>query len=280
MKDSMKGVTGRITLLLMTIGSTISTMVAAHDGHAHSAPNQTPPTATVSRPPERSRFQSEYVAPAVLAPHRGQMFKANAQLLEVVYLPRETRIYLYDSTGSPLSARVASGEVIMQVVGNPEYFRNPLRYVAQAQGSPEQDYLAAQVDVTKIRDGDMRVYFDLLNLPAPKERSVRFNQVFALTNDSLVVAVVPLTEVDRPAVARQATCPVMQTGFDHGEPIKLMVGKQVIYVCCEDCIETIKSNPQAYLARVVTYNEPRREAQRVPESPSGISSKCSKGCCK
>lgn len=278
MNDSMKGMTGRVSLLLVAIGLTIPTTIAAHDGHAHSAP--TPPTTTVSRPPVRSPAQTEDVAPAVLAPHRGQMFRSNAQLVEVVYLPRETRIYLFDSTGNPFPARGASGEVIMQVAGNPEYFRNPLRYVAQPQGSPEQDYLAAQVDVTKIRDGDMRVYFDLLNLPGPTERSVRFNQVFALTTDLLTVVVVPLTEADRPAVARQATCPVMQTGFDHGEPIKLLVGKQVIYVCCEDCIETIKTNPQAYLARVAAYNEPRRVAQRVPVSPSGGSSKCSKGCCK
>jgi hypothetical protein len=71
----------------------------------------------------------------------------------------------------------------------------------------------------------------------------------------------------------------METGFDHGDPIKLLVGNQVIYVCCEECIETIKKNPEAYLARTAPYDAARYETQRVPVSSLGREPRCSKSCC-
>jgi hypothetical protein len=275
MKDSKKYVE-RILLAIAVTGWMLPEIVMAHEGHSSSSP---PPPRTGRVGPERSRVQSEAVAPALQAPHRGQLYRSNSVLFEVVYAPRETRIYFFDSTGKPFTARSSSGEVIMQVVGNPQYFRNRLHYVAQPEGSAEQDYLAAQIDVTRIRDGDMRVFFDMRNLPSPQEQSVRFGQVFALTSGPPAVIVAQFTEADRPAAVRQAICPVMETGFDHGDPIKLLVGNQVIYVCCEECIETIKKNPEAYLARAAPYDAARYEAQRVPVSSLGREPRCSKGCC-
>ena len=276
MKVFMKYVAAPIILALAAISSMLPEIVMAHEGHSSSSP---PPPRTGRVAPERRRVQSESVAPALQVPHRGQMYRSNSLLFEVVYSPRETRIYFFDSTGKPITARGASGDVIMQVVGNPQYFRNRLHHVAQPEGSAEQDYLAAQIDVTRIRDGDMRVYFDLRNLPSAQEQNVRFDQVFALTSGPPAVTVAQFTEADRPAATRQAICPVMETGFDHGDPIKLQVGNQVIYVCCEECIETIKKNPEAYLARTAPDNEARYEAQRVPMSSLSRGPRCSKGCC-
>jgi hypothetical protein len=100
-------------------------------------------------------------------PHGGQVKKAEPLTFEVVYRPQEVRVYIYSLMPYPESAKEARGEMLMQVRDNPRVFRYPLHYVAPAAGSSEQDYLAAAVDLTKVRDGDMRVTFNLENLPLP-----------------------------------------------------------------------------------------------------------------
>lgn len=278
MKLSFAKIGKHVSFVMFAASWAWTGVVVAHDGHSHASSSS---SKNDSEPVERGRFQSDYVPLNVRVPHHGQTHKTQWQAFEVVYLPHETRVYVYDYNERPFTARGTSGTVIMQVKGNPEYFRNPLRYVAQPPGSKEQDYLAAQVDVTAIRDGDMRVYFDLVNLPYAQEKNLRFDQAFALTRGTLPVTVAQFTEADRPAVARQGTCPVMETGFDHGDPIKLLVGSQVIYVCCEDCIETIKKNPELYLEKTASLVQTQREEARSRNSQVGnVAPRCSKGCCK
>ncbi|MBI2827214.1 MAG: hypothetical protein HYX69_21290 [Planctomycetia bacterium] len=238
-----------VTLTALCWAALATGGVQAHEGHGGhaAAPAKEPPRADARRadpsPAERQ---------AVTAVHGGQLVKGQRQYFEVVYLPRETRVYLYGDDLRPLTAREASGEVLMQVRGNPQVFRYRPRYAAQQPGSAEQDYLVAEVDVSQIRDGDMQVTFDLTGLPDAQERSARFSQTFALARGVAVaaVAVAPLTPADGEGIARQRTCPVTDGGFDHGDPIKLVVGNRVLYVCCEGCIEAVRRDPQAYLQKV------------------------------
>jgi len=254
-----RGMFGTALLLVtcLCIGSAL-----AHEGHGgHGA-------APRSASPRRSSGSAEkpYAAePQKPAPiHGGQLAKGQRQHFEVVYLPRETRVYLYGDGFQPVSARGASGQVLMQVRGNPQVYGNPLRYAAQPPGSSEHDYLVADVDVTQIRDGDMQVTFDLVGLPAAEERNVRFAQTFALTRAAAVVTVVPLTPADREGIARQRICPVMEAGFDHGDPIKLMIGNQVLYVCCQDCVAAVKKDPQGYLQKVARMATPSAAQAAAP----------------
>lgn len=187
---------------------------------------------------------------AAQRPHHGQVTKQAWQSFEVVYLPQETRVYFYTHLEERLSAAGARGQVTMEVHGKAQQFRYPLRYVAQPADSPAQDYLVADVNVTQVRDGDMQVTLELASLPYSQEPQVTFRQTFALTRPNLQVRVVPLAAADAAEIARQRTCPVMDAGFDHGSPIKLLVGDRPVYVCCDECIEPIRRNPGFFLAKL------------------------------
>ena len=88
-------------------------------------------------------------------PHGGQVASTGGFRFEVVYQPRQTRIYLYEPDGRPLSTRGVQGEAVMQVRGNSNVFRFPIRQAPRTAGPASQDYLAIDVDVSRVRDGDM-----------------------------------------------------------------------------------------------------------------------------
>ncbi len=180
--------------------------------------------------------------------HGGQVAKTTDLCLEVVYQPKETRIYLYDHAHKHLSARSVNGEALMQVRGNEKVYRFPTKYVA-GKSPTEHDYLAILADLSGVRDGDMQVTMHLENLPATNERTAHFTQTFALAKMSVSIA--QLTAADRSAIADQQVCPVMGTKLgSHGAPIKMLVGGQPLYLCCKGCIHKLESDPQAYLAKI------------------------------
>lgn len=242
--------------MTLSLGAWLNAGVAqAHEGHGGRATAQ----AAAPRGNMRRATATAVEPPSIAPVHGGQLVEAQSQYFEVVFLPHETRIYVYAKSFRPLSPREGGGEVLMQVRGNPQVFRYPLRYAAQRSGTADEEYLVADVDVTRVRDGDMQATFSLTGLPAVVERTVKFTHTFALARGAAVVTRAQITAADREGVARQGTCPVMESGFDHGDPIKLMVGNQALYVCCEDCIDAVKKDPQAYLQKVAMKTVVRTE---------------------
>ncbi len=188
------------------------------------------------------------VAAARTTPHGGQFSVAGPLRFEVVYLPQETRVYVYDASNRPMSARGAAGQVAMRVRGYEKVYRYPLAYVATQPGSRMQDYLAVAVNVSRIQDGDMTLAFELTNLPSRDLPQARFTQAFALSKIPVTVAV--LTEADQAGVTQQQTCPVMGGKLGGmGTPVKVMLGDQPIYLCCKGCLGKIQANPVAYLPK-------------------------------
>ena len=180
--------------------------------------------------------------------HGGQVAKTKNFCLEVVYQPKEARIYLYDHAFKHLSMRGVSGQASMQIRGNDKAYRFPAKFVA-GKNREDHDYLAVFADVSGIRDGDMQVTMHLENLPAPSERTAHFVQTFAISKPKVSLA--QLTEADRAGIGRQQVCPVMGTKLgSHGTPIKMMVGDKPLYLCCKGCIQKVEANPQAYLAKI------------------------------
>jgi hypothetical protein len=60
-----------------------------------------------------------------------------------------------------------------------------------------------------------------------------------------------LSEVDRKAAEAQKTCPVSgQPLGSMGTPIKVTVEGQDVFVCCEGCIDELKSNFAEYKAKL------------------------------
>ncbi|MHB1035108.1 MAG: hypothetical protein ACYC35_19805 [Pirellulales bacterium] len=181
-------------------------------------------------------------------PHGGQLTVAEPLNFEVVYRPREIRVYIYGVMPYPASAREVRGEAIMQVRGDPRRFGYPLRYVAPADGSNEQDYLTVAVDVTRVRDGGMTVTLNLENLPLPQRPSLTFTQTFALTKPQVTTA--PLGASDRAGIARQRVCPITGERLGGmGDPIKVLVDGWPLYLCCQGCIAKVKNDPAAYLPK-------------------------------
>ena len=182
---------------------------------------------------------------AASGPHSGQVSVVGDLQFEVFYAAQETRVFVYDARRQPVSDRGMRGELIMRVRGNDQVYRFPLSY-AQTQG---EDFLVARVDVSRVRDGDMQVTFDLQGLPSRAAPAARFTQQFALSRQPLAVTVARLTQADQAGVARQRICPVMdvQLGED-GPPIKLLVGGQPLYVCCDDCVDAVRKNSERDLA--------------------------------
>lgn len=70
---------------------------------------------------------------------------------------------------------------------------------------------------------------------------------FALQAGKPEVKVVPLSEADQEGIARQKVCPVMGTKLDdHGQPVKVLIGQQPVYLCCKGCLGRVKANPEHY----------------------------------
>jgi len=195
------------------------------------------------------------------APHGGQITATEWHHFEAVYTPKETRIFVYSPSMQRMDTRGVRGQLVMQVRGNPQLFRYPVK---EAADGPGMHYLSVPVDVSRIRDGDMLVTYDLSNLPFREEPKVQFSQLFALTrapgavpgprtavpNSPAAVRVVALTDADRPLIARQRTCPVLGSALgDHGDPVKLLVHGQPLFVCCQGCIDKIKQNPDRYVQK-------------------------------
>lgn len=209
---------------------TAQATASGHTGHQHV---QARPTSLVTQPP-----------------HGGQVHATGFQYFEVVYLPKETRVYVYGADQRPVSPRAVQGQIAMRVRGHEKLFRYPLKYFTVAGGSGGQEYLAAAVDVSRIRDGDMTVTFDLANLPYRQQPHASFTQTFALTRARPSVTVVALTESDRPGIAEQRACPVMGAELGSmGPPVKLLIGDQAVYLCCKGCIDKVRKNPEKYVAQ-------------------------------
>jgi hypothetical protein len=187
-------------------------------------------------------------------PHGGQMSVAGPYCFEVVYRPKETRVYLYDSDHRPMSAQGVHGQLLMKMRRNNKEFRFPLKYVAPQRVDPAHDHLAAAVDVSRVRDGDMTVTSELANLPNKEQQRAKFAQTFALSKPP--IRVVALDKSDRQPIAQQAACVVTDERLGGmGDPVKVMVGDRPIYLCCKACLGRVKDDPEEYLAKAAKLVE-------------------------
>lgn len=230
--------------------------------HGPSLPPSLPRAATAPppSPAPKPSFPSS-VERTVSAP-RGMLKRGWRHQLEVVCSVDGIRIFLYDSAGAPLSPEGASGDVVFEARNDPRQWRFPIEYVSQA-GSGPRAHLAVRADLSRVRDGELEMLFELTGLPHPEEPRLRFAKTFALAVNASEVTVVPMTDADQAAVARQRLCPVTNDEFTHGPPIKLSYGDRAIYVCCDSCIAEVRAAPQRFFATTTAG------ADAVPVSSSG-----------
>ena len=205
--------------------------------------------------------------PSSLQPmYGGQVTATKWHFVEVVYKPKETRIYVYSPSRRALSARGMRGKVEMKVNGRPKRFHYKLKQATDKNG---RVYGSVAVDVTHVFDGDMEVTFELNRLPFKEEKQAKFKQTFHLTRSQVSVTKVPLVASDWPLVQQQRVCPVMDTDLsDHGGPIKLIVGDQPVFVCCEGCIAEVSSRPHHFVEKTVSIMASRPRIAVLRPTPS------------
>ena len=67
----------------------------------------------------------------------------------------------------------------------------------------------------------------------------------------VAAALSELSKADRDIALEQRTCPVSgKTLGSMGKPIKVNVQGEDVFVCCDACVDTIKENPDEYLAKL------------------------------
>ncbi|MDA1054705.1 MAG: hypothetical protein O3C40_30120 [Planctomycetota bacterium] len=242
-------------------------------GHGSSDSNNTPKQ-TTSQPsqPRRDVVTTSFADRSMQPPHGGQITATKHHYFEVVYTPSDTRLYIYNASQRGINARFVKGEVSMTVHSSGQSLRFPLEVVAQPAFTGDLGYLAVKVDVSRVRDGDMDLRFDLKKL-LPEEPEASFEQVFFLTRPPMPVTLAGLSAADRQPVAQQAICPVTETPLgDHGDPIKLVVNNQPVYVCCQGCIQPVQNDPHGYLQKtsnlVQVNSAARRPGPPAPQRPS------------
>jgi hypothetical protein len=183
-------------------------------------------------------------------PHGGTFLETGLHRLEVVYMPRETRVYLYGKTMEPLSTLTLQAQMSPQARGESTPRRIPLQHVPPS-GPKDQDYLAAAVDVTGLPD-ETPITFHFENLPDRKHSKAEFTPLFHQSEIRPYVVRVSFVQADREGLAQQQTCPVTGARLGSmGEPVKVLVGDRPLYLCCAGCTEKVKETAGGVSAQPV-----------------------------
>ena len=169
-------------------------------------------------------------------PHGGELAYAAATWHEVVFRPDGVRVFLYDGKGQPVDASPVTGEITMTVDGHPKPYTYALRPDTTPGAAVNTLHLA--LNLSKVPDDRMRTEFSISGIPG-QSQPARFAQKFRITRSAEEVA-----------IAQQKVCPVSGKALGSmGAPPVVRIGDSDVYVCCAGCTNTLKADPQKYLAR-------------------------------
>jgi len=183
----------------------------------------------------------------VLTPHGGEYFSAENEY-EIVYMPLQVRIYLYDKTYKPLSARDVHAQMSLQLPMDSVVRHVPFQYIAPSVGSTEQDYVVAAFDFRQLPDTETPITFEFSGLSDRRHPTASFTPRFSSAKIRPYVAQVRLTKSDQDGVMRQQVCPVSGAVLGgKGPVVKLYIADFPLYVAGEDCIAAVREAPEKFL---------------------------------
>ncbi|MCL4194925.1 MAG: hypothetical protein KJZ87_24510, partial [Thermoguttaceae bacterium] len=133
---------------------------AGHSGHA-------PDHATAAQHDRSGPGQPAHrQTPVEVRPqHGGQVAAIEPHVFEVVYLPQEVRVYLFDMYRRPLSVAGVEGEVVFTVAADGRQFRYPLAPAAPPAVPGAADYLRLPLDLSGVAPGQVEARFHFTRLP-------------------------------------------------------------------------------------------------------------------
>lgn len=209
--------------------------------------------------PDRRASPSDYYrgsgpppSQAVLTPHGGQYLNTDSNVFEMVFMPLQARIYVYDKALQPLSAQDVHAQMSVQIPGQRDLSRIPFQYLAVPSATGQQDYVVAVFDVSQLHDKETPITLQLSNVSDPRHPAATFTPVWSPAKVRPYVARVLPRKADVDAVMRQRTCPVCGDPLgskNKGPVVKLLIGEDVLYVCGEDCTAAVSESPEKYLPR-------------------------------
>ena len=190
--------------------------------------------------------------PINCTPHGGEYLATETNHYEIVYMPLQTRLYLFDDKIKPLSAKDVHVQMSLKLPSENVLRRVPFQYVAMPAGVAEQDYVVAVFDVRQLADEETPITFEFSGLSDHRHPTAAFAPVFSPAKIRPYVARVPLTEADRNGIMRQRVCPVSgQMLGSRGPIVKLYIADYPLYLSGEDCIAAVKESPEKYLPHPV-----------------------------
>jgi hypothetical protein len=186
----------------------------------------------------------------VLTPHGGQYLKTDSNIYELVFMPLQARIYVYDSALQPLSAREIHAQMSMQLPGRSGLCRVAFQYMAVPPAA-QQDYLVAVFDVSQLHDKETPITIELSGLSDRHPPTATFTPLLSSAKVRPYVARVLPRKADVDGVMRQRICPACGEVLGSKGPVaKLLIGEQVVYVCNENCMAAVREKPEKYLPPV------------------------------
>jgi hypothetical protein len=210
-----------------------------HGGGGKAADSSKPPDDSAPPPPPQ----------VVLTPHGGQYLATDANRYELVFMPFQTRIYLYDARLKPLSARDVHAQMSLQLPTENSPRRVAFQYVALPAGAAQQDYVAAGIDLLQLQDKETPIALEFSGLSDRSHPTASFTPVFSPARLRPYVAqVLPMEELDRDGAMRQRVCPVSGDVLGNKGPIvKVYIGEYPLYLCCAGCIAAVRQSPDRFL---------------------------------
>ncbi len=182
-------------------------------------------------------------------PHGGEYVSSETNYYEIVYMPLQTRVYLFDNNVKPLTARDVHAQMTLQLPKENVPRQVPFQYVAMPPGSPEQDYVMARFDIRPLQDKETSITLEFSGLSG-RTATATFSPYYPRFSSRPYVSKVLVTDADRDGVARQRVCPVSGAVLgSRGPVVKLYLGDYPLYVAADNCIAAVKEAPQKFLPR-------------------------------
>jgi len=195
--------------------------------------------------------------PAALMPHAGDYVSTETNYYEIVYMPFQTRIYLYDKKFKPLSARDLHAQMTVQFPLEPAPRRLEYHFVPMPAESTEQDYVATALDIRPLQDKDVSVTVEFSGLSGRSGSTTAFTPHYDHFAIRPYVAQAAPMDSDRDAAARQRICPVTGAPLgSRGPVVKLYVTDIPLYVSGEDCIAAVKASPRKFVPQAPPPPDP------------------------
>jgi hypothetical protein len=202
------------------------------------------------RPSDHYRGNTPPPAQMVLTPHGGQYLATRSNRFELVFLPLQTRIYLFDKEFKPVTAKDIHASMTLQLPEESKPQQIPFQFVAPASG---QDYLLVSFDLSLLRDKETPITIELSNLPDRDRPAAVFTPVFTPENIRPYVAKVLLRKSEEEAVRHQHTCPVCGRALgSRGPVVKIMIAEYELYLCNDECIAAVRKAPAKFLPQPPT----------------------------